>query len=611
MAGTKHKIVSVYWKYHHWAGLTHWQYREAARGHGALLLYKDSPDSGLASYPFDEEFLENVLKSLAHSDRSFTNDWKKVCDDCADKKRGPNPKKWLIARLSTLLMELKDVRAFDPRFANFRLDAYLSWMPAGDLTSKKQAAPAGNMMFDGRQKGTGHEPAALRPTKFAQDMMANDALSDFVDYNTYFDATERRLKYSVRSEDLLPWCTIPAVENGTGLPGLDYNAIVGWRIALSANTALEYKKSGQNCCKMVYDALLAGGAEKFHENWTPRLAWNPASLFNYSTALARKVRRKQRIAARNMERGDAPPGRRGAFRTVPRIAAATAMDESPFASTLWTRQEFYDASNRGMLARRYEELRSIDTLLEEISERRARLPNWHASPATFGEVVVRLMKIKVLIATIVFKRPKTKRYGALMTLLTQVLDFLDACSERIGRDADLMDGRLNLLDPRVYADVAQLQEAIRGMWRENVQSGARRMSAARGTPTYPHLKPKAGPPGGAGSSGESEEESSEESDDEESMTERLISEASGLDELAQEEEESPEPPAKPSPPTKSLAPPTPAQLAELKERLRANRTISMMPGPMAVTLAVGIANGFGFDVPPDVMADIVDELKRS
>jgi hypothetical protein len=402
-------------------------------------------------------------------------------------------------------------------------------MPAGDLSSKKRAVEGGNVIIDGRQKGTGHKPAALRPTNFAQVAMANCALSDFVDYTTYFDASERALKFSKRLEDALPWCAIPAVDNGKGLPGLDYNAIVGWRIALNANSALEYSMSGQNCCKMVYDALLAGGASQFHEDWTPRLAWNSASLFNYSTALARKVRRRQRHAARGVARGDAPPARRAAFRAVPQIALARAMDESPFASTLWTRQEFYDASNRGMLARRYEELRSIDRLLEEISERRERLPNWHASPDTFGEVVVRLMKIKVLIATIVFKRPQTKRYGALMTLLTQVMDFLEACSERIGRGA-AMGGRLNLLNPRVYADVETLQAEVLSMWRANVLSGARRTSEAPRTPKYAHLLANANPRGQSGSAAESEDESGDDDDDdddEESVTERLIAEASG------------------------------------------------------------------------------------
>ena len=399
---SKHKIVALYWKYQYWAHKTSWSaFTKSASGHGALMLYKNG-DHILQGYPFDEFFLAKLLEFLFKEDNTLKSNLSniKVSEDEED---DDGPKDKITSAIRNYVDDLSEI---DERFTGFRLDLYITWITT---ETGQGRVPLDPYLIEQKKQGK-HLKGAIRISSDEYEHI-EDALCDFIDYNTFWDDTKKTLCYAEKKEGIKPWCEIPAISYGNNLPGLDYNKIIAWWVALANKKDFKYTITNNNCCKAVYTALVTGGADEFYKDRSIRIAWNPTSLYEYATNLSKAIYNAQikKLKLNTLSRS------RDHWNQV-----AVLTKESPFI----TKKEFQQKSALGRFAHRYSQLTKIDKCLDKI-HRLITQQNWHVSERIVPEVIHDLLEIKLMIAEIFYKRPKTKRFSSLFELLMHVNIFLE------------------------------------------------------------------------------------------------------------------------------------------------------------------------------------------
>ena len=151
---------------------------------------------------------------------------------------------------NAIMQNVCDFSEIDGRFKSFRLDLYVSWIPATDskmFESVPSTVLVSPLIIKHKQQAK-HIKAKIRVCDNDYSLIKT-ALCDFINYNTFWDNANKTLCYSQREIGVRPWCEIPAVSYGNRMPGLDYNKIITWWTALSNKQDFKHTKNKNNCVR--------------------------------------------------------------------------------------------------------------------------------------------------------------------------------------------------------------------------------------------------------------------------------------------------------------------------------------------------------------------------
>ena len=387
------RILVFYWKYQYGSSVV--SINKRTRGHGGMLLYEFDKSVGpLPKNPFDYDWLRNMGNELTREFKDGGMDYN-------------NEDKDTFKEVLKDYLEENDLSNAMPR-PDVNIVCYISWVPEGIGDGRRTGLGATETLL--RQKENTKD---LRLDEVSQELNARDFLLHMISYNTY--DTNNVVTYNIKAERskktkgdansfTVPWMSIPVLgkekaKKGTCNDGLDFDKIVRFWIGVNAGNRNTYKITSNNCCKTVVKAMRFAGADKYYK-WPWRvIPWDPRDLHDYCYQVSIAIKRVR------------------AYEHLERLAMASRntvrLHEEKHADVLWSKTMFKKESNVAC-AHRYQLLKDIDKCLEEYGKNKKPANN-----IVLIQNINRLLTVKEKISQIFFKRPKTKRWKSLFTLLCQ------------------------------------------------------------------------------------------------------------------------------------------------------------------------------------------------